>query len=48
MTFTAFYQDIPALSIWWLSPFTFARYYTVSARKDLADLLVSRQPSIEG
>ena len=39
MTFTAFYQDIPALSIWWLSPFTFARYYTVSARKDLADLL---------
>ena len=21
MTFTAFYQDIPALSIWWLSPF---------------------------
>jgi len=39
VTFTAFYQDIPALSIWWLSPFTFARYYTVSARKDLADLL---------
>ncbi len=28
MTFTAFYQDIPALSIWWLSPFhavTFSR-----------------------
>jgi hypothetical protein len=21
VTFTAFYQDIPALSIWWLSPF---------------------------
>jgi len=27
VTFTAFYQDIPALSIWWLSPFTFVTFH---------------------
>ena len=29
VTFTAFYQDIPALSIWWLSPFHLAYLISV-------------------
>jgi hypothetical protein len=31
VTFTAFYQDIPALSIWWLSPFSPSERETVRA-----------------